>query len=252
MCTAVHPPVTHEDRLPLGAKVFIEGKNRPLHVTDSFVEVSLQMQDAERTCLHVTNLLGEPTTIPIGRVVSAVEPIDTPKPVDVSGFSMQGFGLKVKGVYHADEITTGDWANHVPQGTSAEDLVVVTAEDLAEAEIALVNLQTGAVLWANPACHPRSIRRAVKIARLAAEIVVLDEAFNTPEGTPGVSPAGQIQQGMLVQIEEGVLYGRIGAVSGFTEDGHVLVTLRDNEGRDDSDPVKVAASALSHYTDDES
>lgn len=189
MCTTVHPPIAHADKLPLGAKVFIEGKNRPLHVTDSFTEVSLQMGDSSRSVIHVTNLSGEPTTIPMDRVVSAVEPINAPKPVDISGFSMQGYGLKIKGLF------ANDWMRNVVREEDLPDVAVIVAEDLAEAEIALVNIQTGAVLWANPACDPRSVKRAVKIARLTAEVMVLDNEFNTPRPgtTPGISPAAEAQ-----------------------------------------------------------
>lgn len=64
------------------AKVFFEGKNRPLYVAETEQELSLQLASGEPV-LRMTNLLNEATSIPASRIVSIVQVLPRPeKPVD--------------------------------------------------------------------------------------------------------------------------------------------------------------------------
>lgn len=60
------------------AKIFLQGKNRPLYVTQPVVEIGLQMNAKDARLLNVTNLRDEQTLIPIGNVISVVEYLPEP------------------------------------------------------------------------------------------------------------------------------------------------------------------------------
>jgi hypothetical protein len=73
MCTQVHPrQVEHDMKEPLNARVYIDGKNRPLFVSTPYGTVQDQIQ-AGAHGLVVTDLSGEVITVPMGRVQSAAQ-----------------------------------------------------------------------------------------------------------------------------------------------------------------------------------
>lgn len=173
MCDpAITPEVPRADKLVCNAKVFIDGKNRPLHVTESHTELTLRLNDPDARVLTVTNLNGEVTTLPRERVVSIVANEHLPERVDISQVAFDGFRFQLRGLTATAAAELG-----IAPATNA---VLVTAEDLAEAEILVYDLTTGELLWTNPAEPLRGIKRVVKAVRLFAEAKALFDESMTP------------------------------------------------------------------------
>lgn len=211
MCDAViTPDVPRADKLVANAKVFIEGKNRPLLVTDDFTNLSLALNRPDTRVLRVTNLNGEETTLPRERVVSVVKNEHLPQRVDTSGVAFDGFRYTFRACTDADAATLGI--------APIRNGVLVTAEDLAEAEVLAYNIGTGEVVWQNPAEPLRAIKRVIKAIRLLVEAKALfDQSMQLVEqNTREVADA--IQASDDVQAAGEAAHGVVPAGAGLTED----------------------------------
>jgi hypothetical protein len=172
MCTQVHPrQVEHDMKEPLNARVYIDGKNRPLFVSTPYETIQGQIQ-AGAHGLVVTDLSGEVITVPMGRVQSAaqVAPEDM-RTVAIEPGVMEGRKVTIRSM--------GVWRMLTPeQGGPDEsergwfdypaESVVVIAEDLADA-VVLVATEQGEPLWENPASEPAATRRYARAVRLICQ-----------------------------------------------------------------------------------
>jgi hypothetical protein len=172
MCTQVHPrQVEHDMKEPLNARVYIDGKNRPLFVSTPYETIQGQIQ-AGAHGLVVTDLSGEVITVPMGRVQSAaqVAPEDM-RTVAIEPGVMEGRKVTIRSM--------GVWRMLTPeQGGPDEsergwfdypaESVVVIAEDLADA-VVLVATEQGEPLWENPASEPGATRRYARAVRLICQ-----------------------------------------------------------------------------------
>lgn len=197
MCdTQITPQVQTIDKLPLGARIFIVGKNRPLHVTQTPEDVAGQINDASVGVVLVHNLNAEVTVIPKERIVSVVAPTPSERrKVNVPAPILWGKKYTFRGLSAFNSSVDPEYAVRVPEGDDEHNYVAVVAEDMADALLLVVNVETGQILWTNPAEPERSIRRLVKAARLVAEAEALmllenavhhadERARHMPEGTP--------------------------------------------------------------------
>jgi hypothetical protein len=172
MCTQVHPrQVEHDMKEPLNARVYIDGKNRPLFVSTPYETIQGQIQ-AGAHGLVVTDLSGEVITVPMGRVQSAAQaaPEDL-RTVAIEPGVMEGRKVTIRSM--------GVWRMLTPeQGGPDEsergwfdypaESVVVIAEDLADA-VVLVATEQGEPLWENPAREPGATRRYARAVRLICQ-----------------------------------------------------------------------------------
>ncbi len=200
MCdTQITPQVQNIDKLPLGARVFINGKNRPLHVVETPDEIYVQLIDAAPDAVRLTNLNGEDTIVPKSRIVSVVAPTPNTRrkvnpPAEILWGKQFAFrGLAAYNTAQANAESPFDVVS-VPEGESEHDYIAVVAQDLAEALVLVVNIETGHALWINPAVPERAIRRLAKAARLVAEAESLTLVANAVEGfvpsQPGLGDVG--------------------------------------------------------------
>jgi hypothetical protein len=187
MCdTAVTPQVKGIDKDEPNAKVFIEGKNRPLFVTQPVAEIRPQLVDLHGPALQLTNINGEDTLVPRERVVSVVAatPRDR-KPVKGVENALVGKGFHVNGT-HMSEIgdlrlqidVTGVFVTGDEDVYRIDECVTVHGEDLAREIAVIVHQPTGQVVYRNQAEPDRCVRRYVKAARLLGEAsAILDEVL---------------------------------------------------------------------------
>lgn len=193
MCdTQITPNVATIDKLPVGARVFIDGKNRPLHVTQTPDEIHVQLIAAmdKDPLVRVTNINGEDTFVPKIRIVSVVEPTGSQRrPVQIPSGAFHGKQIRVIGLEafnrEQDEAESPFYKVHIDNGFESEaDYVAIVGEDLASALILVVNPATGAIAWQNPAEPDRAVKRLVKVARLLAEADTLMVEANDPGTLP--------------------------------------------------------------------
>lgn len=171
MCTAVHPEVSRMRKLPMGAKIFLKSKNRPLHVTESPTEIGLRTNTQDRV-FSCTNLNGEETVIDRDDFISVVGPTpDHRVPVDIEG-AMFGKRVTVREMKQDDADSLGM--------TFVEGNIVVEAEDLGREIVVVLDSSNGQVVYRNQADTDRTALRAVEVGRLAAEMVAIHVAENTP------------------------------------------------------------------------
>lgn len=191
MCdTQITPNVATIDKLPVGARVFIDGKNRPLHVTETPDQIHTRRVEALAVGspdVRVTNLNGEDTRITASRIVSVVEPTGSQRrPVEVANnvFVGRSFRLLSLADYNMQANIEGWEVFHT---TDDYQFVIlgVGAIDPMEPDVPVVVLTVeGVVFWTNPATPERAIKRYVKVARLLAEAETLTDVANDPGTLP--------------------------------------------------------------------
>lgn len=196
MCdTQITPQVQNIDKLPLGARIFIDGKNRPLHVVETPDEIYVQLIDAAPDVVRMTNLNGEETLVSKSRIVSVVAPTpNTRRKVNPPAAILWGKGFAFVGLAMFNT-SNGDPTLDVsvPEGENEHDYIAVVARDGGMDALSLVvNIETGHALWINPAESERAIRRLAKAARLVAEAEALTLVANAEGFTPSQPGLGDV------------------------------------------------------------
>jgi hypothetical protein len=197
-----------QTRLPTAARVYVDGAPT-IHLSALAVgdqEIDAEMQDALRRgildALDVSGVIegidtdGNAVQIPARRVIDVVYPQRAEAVIAPSGV-FHGKRIQVHNLADYARIkeergnSTGYLATYRSLQGAAEHYTVVTGEDLAEAEIVVLNVETGHVAWVNPSCPEEAIARTLQAARLLAEA---EELTNIAYGEKemGIKPISMI------------------------------------------------------------
>lgn len=175
-------------------KIYVEGKTRAFHVTDAIADVAtkldLDMRLVEFQAVDRRTGEVEPVFINPAQVVTATPIRDARQ---LSGSEFWGKKFTIRGLGGGDiaelrgplgiaparcEIDLVDGRQDIVRldGKSIDNYAIVIGEDLGEAEIAIVEVATGRVVWCNPAEPDESVQAIVRaVQALAASLAATDE-----------------------------------------------------------------------------